>query len=164
MLPTGADDADPDEPFPVFAYQGIPAKFRGFEAALQIGLIDTLTLELKSDYTRAENRDTGEPLPRISPFRYGAGLVYRKNGFGAHVHALRVEEQDRVSPGELPTGGYTLLEASVSYGFSMPFAKLEAFARGVNLLDEEARNHVSFLKDIAPLGGRGVLIGLRGDF
>lgn len=164
LLPSGADDGDPDEPFPVFAYQGVRAKFRGFEAAANITLIEALALELKADYTRAENRDTGEPLPRISPLRYGGGLVYRKNQFGLHVHVLRVEEQDRIPVNELPTDGYTLLEATISHPIKVPFAKLEVFARGVNLLDEEARNHVSFLKDIAPLGGRGVIVGLRGNF
>lgn len=164
LLPTGADDGDPDEPLPVFAYQGIPAKFRGFEAAAAIRIIERLTLELKGDLTRAENRDNGEPLPRISPLRYGGGLVYRANRFNVHVHALRVEEQNHNAPNELETDGYTLLEARVSYPVTIPFAKLELFARGVNLLDEEARNHVSFIKDIAPLGGRGVILGVRGNF
>jgi len=31
-------------------------------------------------------------------------------------------------------------------------------------LEEEARNHVSFLKDIAPLGARALQVGLRGTF
>jgi iron complex outermembrane receptor protein len=33
--------------------------------------------------------------------------------------------------------------------------------RGTNLTDEEARNHVSFLKDLAPLPGRDVRLSLR---
>jgi len=41
---------------------------------------------------------------------------------------------------------------------------LEAFARANNLLDEEIREHASFLKDIAPMGGRSLMIGLRGEF
>jgi iron complex outermembrane receptor protein len=36
--------------------------------------------------------------------------------------------------------------------------------RGANLTDEEARNHVSFLKDLAPLPGRDVRLGLRVAF
>ena len=41
---------------------------------------------------------------------------------------------------------------------------LEAFKRANNLLDEEIREHASFLKDIAPMGGRSLMIGLRGEF
>jgi iron complex outermembrane receptor protein len=52
----------------------------------------------------------------------------------------------------------------VSYRLPAPGVRLEAFLRGVNLLNEEARNHVSFLKDIAPLGRRSAQIGLRGQF
>jgi iron complex outermembrane receptor protein len=41
---------------------------------------------------------------------------------------------------------------------------LDLFVRGVNLLNEEARNHVSFLKDIAPLGRRSGQVGMRVQF
>jgi iron complex outermembrane recepter protein len=36
--------------------------------------------------------------------------------------------------------------------------------KGVNLTDEEARQSTSILKDIAPLGGRGVIAGVRAEF
>jgi hypothetical protein len=39
-----------------------------------------------------------------------------------------------------------------------------AVREGVNLLDEDARIHASFLKDIAPLGRRGVVAGVRATF
>ena len=45
-----------------------------------------------------------------------------------------------------------------------PSQGLTAFVKGVNLLDEDARNHSSVLKDIAPLGRRGVVAGVRGTF
>ena len=41
---------------------------------------------------------------------------------------------------------------------------LEVFAKARNLLDEDIRDHSSFLREIAPMGGRSVLIGLRGEF
>jgi iron complex outermembrane receptor protein len=57
-----------------------------------------------------------------------------------------------------------MLNASVSYRLPAPGVRLETFLRGVNLLNEEARNHVSFLKDIAPLGRRSLQLGVRGQF
>jgi iron complex outermembrane recepter protein len=57
-----------------------------------------------------------------------------------------------------------MVNAAMSYRIKLQGVNLEAFLRGVNLLNEEARNHVSFLKDIAPLGRRSAQIGLRGQF
>jgi iron complex outermembrane receptor protein len=41
---------------------------------------------------------------------------------------------------------------------------LNFFLQGKNLLDEEMRVHTSFLKDFAPLAGRALVAGLRGNF
>jgi iron complex outermembrane receptor protein len=40
----------------------------------------------------------------------------------------------------------------------------EVFMDGTNLLDEEARPHTSFLKDLAPRPGRGIAFGVRAFF
>jgi len=39
--------------------------------------------------------------------------------------------------------------------------RTEAFLRGSNLTDREARPHPSFLKDLAPLPGRSLTAGVR---
>jgi iron complex outermembrane receptor protein len=36
--------------------------------------------------------------------------------------------------------------------------------KGVNLTNEEAREHTSFLKDNAPLPGRGIVVGAKVTF
>jgi len=38
------------------------------------------------------------------------------------------------------------------------------YLKGHNLLDQRALVHTSFLKEDAPLPGRGIAIGLRGRF
>jgi iron complex outermembrane receptor protein len=38
------------------------------------------------------------------------------------------------------------------------------YVKGVNLTNEEAREHTSFLKDVAPLSGRGVVAGVKMAF
>jgi iron complex outermembrane receptor protein len=150
-----------------FAYRAVPALFRGLEAEGRFRVMErsgTLDLLLQASHVRATDTSTGLPLPRIAPLRYGVGLDYRRDRLGARLDATIAEAQGRVAAGERPTDGYTLLNASVSYRLPAPGARLEAFLRGVNLLDEEARNHVSFLKDIAPMGRRSVQLGLRGQF
>jgi iron complex outermembrane receptor protein len=77
---------------------------------------------------------------------------------------LRVQAQDRTAPDELPTDGYTMLNASLTWRIGDMAQELTAFVQGVNLLDEDARIHSSVLKDIAPLGRRGVVAGVRGTF
>jgi len=41
---------------------------------------------------------------------------------------------------------------------------VDLLLRGTNLTDAEGRNHVSFLKDLMPLPGRDVRLGVRVAF
>ncbi len=53
-----------------------------------------------------------------------------------------------------PTDGYTFLNASLGYRFFVGHRILQLRVQATNLTDAEGRNHVSFLKDVAPLPGR----------
>jgi iron complex outermembrane receptor protein len=74
-----------------------------------------------------------------------------------------VAEQDRVADFELPTDDYTLLGAFVSVR-PPRFEGVTLFLEGRNLGDVEAREHASFLKDLAPLPGRSVRAGVAYRF
>ncbi|HEX4952588.1 MAG TPA: TonB-dependent receptor [Thermoanaerobaculia bacterium] len=123
-----------------------------------------LHVQVGADFVRAELRQSGEPLPRIPPRRYTVGANVHWHRFRAWVEAVRAEEQDRVAVNETATGGYTLVNAGASYRFFVAGRVLDLMLRGRNLTDEEARNHVSFLKDRVPLPGRDVNLGLRFTF
>lgn len=124
-----------------------------------------LHLETKADYVYAQDNKTDRSLPRITPFRLGAGLIYEwKDRFSARVEGQYVHEQDRTAEFELPTDSYFLLSASASYRIAAGPVDFDIFLKGSNLTDEEARLHTSFLKDIAPLAGRGVVAGIRATF
>jgi iron complex outermembrane receptor protein len=71
------------------------------------------------------------------------------------------QEQDRVAIGETPTDAFTLLDAQVSYHWDTRTFGWEAYLKGSNLTDEDARLHTSFLKEKAPLMGRNLTAGLR---
>lgn len=157
-----------EDGLPVFRFVQAGAEFRGAELS---GLVELfhgeplhLDLELGADVVRAELRDTGQPLPRIPPRRYRLGLHYYGERWEGMAEGQRVEEQDRLAPEELPTDGYTTLNASVSYRFFLGERLLELMLRGTNLTDEEARNHVSFLKDRVPMPGRDVSLAVRFSF
>ena len=74
-----------------------------------------------------------------------------------------VGEQDRLADFELPTDAYTMVNLS---GAVRPFANpnVTLFAEAHNLTDEEAREHTSFLKDIAPLPSRNLRLGVAWRF
>ena len=41
---------------------------------------------------------------------------------------------------------------------------IKFYLKGDNLLDEEKRDHTSFLKDKVLMGGRSIMLGVTGDF
>jgi iron complex outermembrane receptor protein len=122
-----------------------------------------LYLRIQGDYVHAEDSN-GEPLPRITPFRYGISLNYESEHWTASIEGQRVDSQNRVAQFETTTPGYTFLNASVGYKFQWGRTYNYLYARGTNLLDAEARDHLSFLKEVLPLPGRGVVVGLRTTF
>ncbi len=155
--------SDFESGLPVAQFSSFAATFKGLEADGRFNIADNLDLTLRGDYVRASNLDNGDPLPRIAPLRLGAGLQYQKNSFGARVDVMHAFKQDRTAENELKTDGYTNLSALVSYKLPTKL-NLEVYAKANNLLNEEIREHTSFLKDSAPLGGRSLLLGLRADF
>lgn len=161
LLNTGATDLESG--LPIAQFTSFSATFRGLEADGRFNVADNWDLTVRGDYVRATNRDTGDALPRISPLRLGAGLHYQKERFGARLDVLRAFKQDRTTENELATDGYTNVSLVATYKLPTTMS-LEAFAKANNLLDEEIREHTSFLKDIAPQAGRSILIGLRADF
>jgi iron complex outermembrane receptor protein len=150
--------------------KGVPAEFKGFEAQAKFRIYEgtgDLDWNLRGDYVRATDESTGNPLPRIAPMRIGTGIEYQFNQLHSKLDVLHGFKQDRLAIHETVTDGYTLVNATVSYQLN-PFVNqsfhLEAFAKARNLLNEDIRDHSSYLKDIAPMGGRSLLIGIRGEF
>jgi iron complex outermembrane receptor protein len=149
---------------PEAQFTAVPATFKGLEAEGKFNLADNLDLTLRGDYVHARDTRNNEYLPRISPLRIGAGLQYALNGFSARADVLRAFKQNNTAENELETDGYTNLTAMVAYKLPTKF-NVELFAKANNLLNQEIREHASFLKDIAPAAGeRSVLVGLRADF
>lgn len=105
---------------------------------------------------------TGGNLPRIAPARIGGELRWEAPVWRTSLGAVRTLEQDRTAVGETATPGYTLVNAHFAlHGDTAAGNGWEIFLEGHNLLDAEARPHTSFLKDVAPLAGRGFVGGMR---
>ncbi len=118
---------------------------------------------LFADYVRGKLTD-GENLPRITAPRFGGGIEYRLGAWRGDFEIMRVSDQEDNAPLETETDGYTLVDLGVSYTLGTKPADFILSLRGTNLLDEEARRHTSFLKDVAPLPGRSATLTLRATF
>ena len=158
-LHEGEDEA---EAMSVFQYRSVGATFKGLEFDGNYQINDQFNFSYKGDYVRAE-QDNGDDLPRISPLRLGAGVSYEKNRWYARLDILRAFAQDNIAANELKTDGYTNLTAYAAYQFPVEY-NLQFFVKGYNLLDQEIRDHASFMKDKFLRPGRSVLFGLSGQF
>jgi iron complex outermembrane receptor protein len=161
LLDTGAIDSP--STLPIAQFSAFAASFKGLEAEGKFNLADYWDLSLRGDYVRASNLDNKAALPRITPLRLGAGLNYQKNALGARLNVTQAFKQNRTAENELPTAGYTDVSAMATYKLPSKL-NVELFAKANNLLNQEIREHTSFLKDLSPAGERAVLIGLRADF
>ena len=163
LFETGNLIGPPGEELPEAQFAAVPAVFKGLEAEGKFALSDNINLLVRGDYVHAKDKRNNDYLPRIAPLRLGAGLQYALNGFSARLDVLRAFKQDNTAENELKTDGYTNVSATLAYKLPTKI-NVELFAKANNLLDEEIREHASFLKDIAPAGERSLLIGARADF
>lgn len=162
---TGAEFVDGGESWPIFAYVQTGADFRGFEAQLAWDAWTSgdrvVTLEGAADMVDADT-DLG-PAARIPPWSLTGRIRYASTPVDLSLEVRRVGEQDDVAAFELPTDGYTMVNL---FGAWRPFAdrNVTLFAEGRNLGDAEAREHASFLKDVAPQPGRNLRVGINYRF
>ena len=157
-----------EEDLPVRQWTQGNARFNGAEGQVEWHMVENASgdwdLRVFGDLVRA-SLDNGQDLPRIAPARAGAELRWELGGWRASMQAMRVDAQDRVAPFETTTPGYTMVDAHFAWHLDTAHGnEWEVFLDGTNLLDELARPATSFLKDVAPLPGRGFAFGVRTFF
>jgi len=152
-----------------YDYQQVKARFYGLEAQVTLPVHESggnlWTLSLQADYVNARDTTNGQPLPLIPPVRVGATIGYERDRFTASLGGLFAASQTRVPDNATETPGWANVFATAAYRLQrIAGIDFEAFLRGNNLLDQEIRYSTSYLKDLAPLGRRSVVVGLRGAF
>ncbi|MGK5036150.1 TonB-dependent receptor [Janthinobacterium sp. LB3P118] len=151
---------------------------KGFELdasqLIQLGSYGKLNLSAFADLVKnkADNPDKlrahndGTYLPNMPTNRYGANLLWENKGWKARLSSTWYDKQKYLGKNgseEVPLDGYTMVNFQVSREIQVPnspFAGIEVFISGSNLLDDDARPHNSPLKYIAPLPGRSFQLGL----
>ena len=154
---------EPVSGLPEAKFSAVRAVFKGVEFDGKFGLTDNLDLTVRGDYVHVQDKTNSDYLPRIAPLRLGAGLRYQSGNFSARLDALHAFKQSKTASEELATGSYTDVSAMVAYKLPTKW-NVELSAKASNLLNDEIREHASFLKDISPAGKRSILFGARADF
>jgi iron complex outermembrane receptor protein len=148
---------------PVYLFRAADVNLHGFEAQLIWQFAPQWRWTQQVDYVRAR-LDAGGDLPRTPPLRLQSALSWQSAAFSAELRYSHYSKQDKVETLESATGSYNLLDANVSYYFDLGEQQLAVYLKGQNLTDEDARVHTSFLNDKAPLPGRSLGLGIRGEF
>jgi iron complex outermembrane receptor protein len=159
--PTG----DVEDDLGVIQFTQSNAKFYGgeLEGSYDVWRAGDGVLALEGAYDYVHGEVAGGAAARIPPYSVTGGLAWTSPRFDIKGEVRYVAKQDRVSSFEIPTDSYTLLNVKLDYKpAALPNLKL--FIDGHNLTNEEAREHTSFLKDIAPLPGRSIRAGFAYEF
>lgn len=166
FLPSDSEGAE--DGLPVFQFVQHDARFHGAELETIFHLHHTdhqqLDLMVAADVVRARNLRDDTPLPRITPPRLKTGLAWTTGSWSIGGEVQFVDQQDRVASYENSTRGYALISAYASHRMSLNRVVFDVYVRGTNLGNDEARMHTSFLKEVAPLPGRSVTLGVRASF
>jgi iron complex outermembrane receptor protein len=138
------------------------ARLQGIESHLDLRVAPVVWIEGGLDYVRGDLTAIDKPLTRMPPLRGRAGVRFQRNAFQAGGDAVFTAKQDRVYTietqagpvGETPTDGYNLLKLYASYSFVSGKTTSTVTGRLDNATDTLYRNHLNFLKDLAPEMGR----------
>ena len=156
VFPAFTGVIDVQSNLPIVNYTQGDSRYFGTETSVEIKLLETLRLNARGDYVRAELVDRNKPLPRIPPFRGTLGLDWRHKALSLRPELVLAAKQGRVFDNETPTAGYAVVNLNGSYTFVAGRYAHVFSATAFNLNNKLYRNHLSFIKAIAPEIGRGV--------
>ncbi|MEP7037629.1 MAG: TonB-dependent receptor [Acidobacteriota bacterium] len=156
VFPAFTGEIDEGSNLPIVNYVQGNSLYFGMEAQLDAKIFRDLWFNGKVDYVRAELTELNKPLSRIPPLRGTLGLDYRLQNFSVRPELILAGRQDRVFDFETPTAGYAVFNVNASYTFIRKSTVHIFSVSSYNLNDKLYRNHLSFLKQIAPEIGRGV--------
>ena len=145
---------DPVSRLPIVDYAQGKSRYVGAEASVEARVLSTLWLNGKMDYVRAELTEQNKPLPRIPPFRTTLGLDWRYSSLSVRPELILAKRQTRVFDSETPTARYAVFNLNASYTIVTRRVAHIVSVSGYNLGDKLYRNHLSFIKEIAPEIGR----------
>ncbi|MGH9944446.1 MAG: TonB-dependent receptor, partial [Pyrinomonadaceae bacterium] len=152
----GDGRVDIEDNLPVARYLQGDSRFLGADVGVDFDLNQFFGVNLGVDVVDAQLKDGDTPLPRIPPLRGRVGLDARYKGLSVRPEAVLVKDQDDLFPTETRTAGYAVFNVVGSYTLARPKYAHIFSVNAFNLGDRLYRNHLSFIKELAPEIGRGV--------
>ncbi len=160
---------------PEYDYRAVNAQFTGAELETTFHLLHPITTEpqqaathlhwqFKADAVRARDASTGLSLPRIPPFHLSSALLLERGPLAARLEGIYAAPQHRLAANEFGTSSYFMVNLSLTYRLIQGPTNMDFYVKGMNLTNEDAREHTSFLKDRVPLPGRGLVVGVKVTF
>jgi iron complex outermembrane recepter protein len=135
-------------------YMQADSRHLGTELDLDLALHPAVWLNMGFDAVNAELKSSGEPLPRIPPYRASVGFDLRYRGLSVKPELSLVDAQDQLFVTESRTPGYTAAGMRASYMFAQDHLVHVLSFSASNLANRLYRNHLSLIKDLAPEMGR----------
>ena len=148
---------------PLFVFTSQDVKLHGFEAQVVWQVTDEFSWRVQADIIRARLKAGGE-LPRTPPARITSEFSYQGENISSNLFISNYFKQTHTATLESTTDGYIMVDANINYHFTVGQHDLAVYLKGKNLTDEYAQVHTSFLKNLTPLAGRSISVGIRGSF
>jgi iron complex outermembrane recepter protein len=137
-------------------YTQANSRYMGVDGKVQAALSRNLWLNLGFDAVNAELTGTQMPLPRIPPVRGRVGLDWRLRNLSVTPEVVMANQQTRIFETETETAGFAVMNLRGMYTITRQHAVHLFGVNFFNAGNRLYRNHLSFIKDIAPEIGRGV--------
>jgi iron complex outermembrane receptor protein len=163
LAQNGTTITDPFHLSPVWEMRGVGAKIYGLgvEERYKVALgKHKFTNTLQLNMLRGQ-LDEGGNIPRMAPYNATISVEHRHDNLTNKIAYKWVDKSRHVANHETSTDGYQLLNVSINYEQKLGKSKLNYWLKGENLTDDIARNHISFLKETAPLPGRAFIAGIE---
>ncbi|CAA6803691.1 MAG: Unknown protein [uncultured Sulfurovum sp.] len=163
LAQNGVAVIDPFHLSPVWKMSGVGAKIYGLgiEESYEIALGEhTFSNTLQLNMLKGELNGGGN-IPRMAPYNATASIEHQYKNLTNKLGYKWVDESRNTAVNESKTEGYQFLNASMNYEQKFGKSKLNYWIKGENLTDDIAKNHISFLKETAPLPGRAVIAGIE---
>lgn len=135
----------------------------GYEASAEWTMHKNLTLYHNLSYTQAEDRETGNPLPLIPPFKTFSRIKYLYAQFEFTATHRFAANQKRIAPDEQITPAYQLFDASVRYMFDYGFTRGSLGISVQNIFNETYFDHSALTREFGVFN-TGRNIRLRAAF
>lgn len=144
------------------------SRYVGGEVNLHVALHEKLWMLAGMDLVNAQLTEaitatatgavipSGTALPRIPPLRGRFGLDFRHKGLSIRPELVAAHSQDDFFTTETRTAGYSVVNLDASYTVARQHYVHVFTVSSFNLGNRLYRNHLSFIKDLAPEIGRGV--------